>query len=183
MWQSNVSNFPQRVFKASSLRNLLKFLIKRSFINWQMYMRSIYWQAMLKVKKESDKQRQILDNVRKRDQRATNGKEVSKTCVEKSSTLSVDLHVVNNILDGTPYMSNRGQLSSRNFVYISSTWDYTTITVYFQCLKRHVFQKLSGVWLVGEVINHLCFMDLRRLRVARHSNVGLVNNLILWNAS
>ena len=76
MWQSNVSNFPQRVFKASSPRNLLKFLIKQSFINWQMYMRSIYWQAMPKVKKKSDKQRQRLDKVRKKDERATNEKEV-----------------------------------------------------------------------------------------------------------
>ena len=52
MWQSNVSDFPQRVFKASSHRNLLKFLIKGSFINWQMYMRSIYWQTLPKVKKK-----------------------------------------------------------------------------------------------------------------------------------
>ena len=51
-----INDFPQRVFKAS-----LKFLIKRSFINWQMYMRSIRWQAMPKVKKKSDKQRQRLD--------------------------------------------------------------------------------------------------------------------------
>ena len=50
MWQSNVSDFPQQVFKASSLQNLLKFLIKLSFMNWQMYMRSIYWQALLKDK-------------------------------------------------------------------------------------------------------------------------------------
>ena len=106
MWQSNVSDFPQRFFKASPLRNLLKFLIKQSFINWQMYMRSIYWQAMPKVKKKSDKQRQILDNVRKRDERATNEKEASKTCIEKSSIPSVDVHVANNNLDGTLYMSN-----------------------------------------------------------------------------
>ena len=38
-------------------------------------MRSIYWQAMPKVKKKSDKQRQRLDKVRKRDERATNEKE------------------------------------------------------------------------------------------------------------
>ena len=36
---------------------------------------SIYWQAMPKVKKKSDKQRQRLDKVRKRDERATNEKE------------------------------------------------------------------------------------------------------------
>ena len=99
MWQFNVSDFPQRVFKASSLWNLLKFLIKRLFINWQMYMRSIYWQAMQKVKKKSDKQRQRLDKVRKKDERATNEKEVqAKTCIEKLSILSVDVHVTNNNL-------------------------------------------------------------------------------------
>ena len=118
-WQSNVSDFHQLVFKFTSLRNLLKFLIKRSFINWQMHMRSIYWQAMPKVKK-SDKQRQRLDKVRKRDDRATNEKAVSKTCVEKSSIPSVDVHVANNNLDRTPYMSNRGELSSRNFAAIDS---------------------------------------------------------------
>ena len=94
--KSNVSDFPQRVFKATQLRNLLKFLIKRSFINWQMHMRSIYWQAMPKVKKKNDKQRQRLDKVRKRDDRATNEKAVSKTCVEKLSIRSVDVHVANN---------------------------------------------------------------------------------------
>ena len=73
-------------------------------------MRSIYWQAMPKVKKKSDKQRQRLDKVCKRDDRATNEIAVSKTCVEKSSIPSVDVHVANNNLDGTQYMSKRGQL-------------------------------------------------------------------------
>ena len=83
-------------------------------------MRSIYWQAMSKVKKKSDTQRQRLDKVRKRHVRATNGNAVSKTCVEKSSIPSVDVHVANNTLDGTPYMSNRGELSSRNFAAVDS---------------------------------------------------------------
>ena len=52
MWQSNVSDFPQRVFKATSLRNLLKFLIERSFINWQMHMRSIYWRTCRKLRRK-----------------------------------------------------------------------------------------------------------------------------------
>ena len=176
MWQSNESDFPQRVFKASPIRNLLKFLIKRSFINWQMYMRSIYWQAMPKFQKKSDKQRQILDKVRKRDERATNEKKASKTCIEKSSMRSVDVHAANNNLDGTPYMSNRGELSCRNFVYTSSTWDYTTITIYFQRLKNMFFKFVGFVihWLLGEVVNHLCFMDLSQPRVAQRCNVGLV---------
>ena len=38
-------------------------------------MRSIYWQAMLKVKKKSDKQRQKIDKVRKRNEMATNENE------------------------------------------------------------------------------------------------------------
>ena len=59
-------------------------------------MRSINWQAMAKVKKKNDKQRQRLDKVRKRDDRATNEKAVSKTCVEKSSIPSADVHVANN---------------------------------------------------------------------------------------
>ena len=65
-----------------------------------MYMRSIYWQAMPKVKKKSDKQRQRLYKVRKRYERATNEKEVqlSKTCVEKSGIPRVDVHVQNNNL-------------------------------------------------------------------------------------
>ena len=36
----------------SSLRNLLKLLTKRSLINWQIYMESIYWQVMPVVKKK-----------------------------------------------------------------------------------------------------------------------------------
>ena len=104
MWQSNVSDFPRRVFKASLCRNLLKFLIKRSFINWQIYMRSIYWQSMPKVKKKSDKQRQRLDKVRKRDERATNEKEVQGLQLQAKHTLKnraywvLDVHVANNNL-------------------------------------------------------------------------------------
>ena len=30
----------------------------------------------------------------------------------------MDVHVANNNLDGTPYMSNRGELSSRNFAAV-----------------------------------------------------------------
>ena len=98
MWQSNVSDFPQPVFKASSLRNLLKFLIEWSFMNWQMYMRSIYWQAMPKVKKNSHKQRQRLYKVRKRYERATNEKEVQAKHALKYRAYRVDVHVPNNNL-------------------------------------------------------------------------------------
>ena len=97
-WQSNVSDFPQWVFKASSLRNLLKFLIKWSFMNWKMYMRSIYWQAMPKVKKKGDKQRQGLYKVCKRYERATNKKEVQAKHALKNRAYRVDIHVPNNNL-------------------------------------------------------------------------------------
>ena len=54
---------------------------------------------MPKVKKESDKQRQRLDKVRKRDERTTNEKEVqAKHALKKSSIASVDVHVANNNL-------------------------------------------------------------------------------------
>ena len=83
-------------------------------------MRSSYWQAMPKVKNKGDKQQQRLDKIRKRDHRATNEKVLSKICIEKSSIQSVDVHVANNNLDGTPYMSDRGELSSRNFAAVDS---------------------------------------------------------------
>ena len=114
-----MSNFPQGVFKVSSLQNLLKLLTKRLLINWQIYMKSIYWQVMPKVKKKLTNSDRDC-NVRKRDERATNEKEVSKTCVEKSSIPNkTDVHNNNN-RDGTPCMSNRGELSSRNCAAIVS---------------------------------------------------------------
>ena len=42
--------------------------------------------------------------------------------------------------------------------YISSTWDYITFEVFFfNVKKKEVFQKLAGLWLVGEVVNHVGF--------------------------
>ena len=43
--------------------------------------------------------------------------------------------------------------------------------------KKMVFKihKLEGLWLVGKVVNHLWFMDLRQPRVARLSNVGPIS--------
>ena len=71
---------------------------KLSFMNWQTYMRSIYWQAMPKVKKESDKQRQRLYKVRKRYEKATNKKEVQAKHALKNRAYRVDVHVPNNDL-------------------------------------------------------------------------------------
>ena len=39
-------------------------------------------------------------------------------------------------------------------ILISSTWDYTTFHSFFSMLKKD-FQKLAGLWLVGEVVNHV----------------------------
>ena len=61
-------------------------------------MRSIYWQAMPKVKKKSDKQRQRLYKVRKRYERATNEKEVQAKHTLKNRAYRVDVHVPNNNL-------------------------------------------------------------------------------------
>ena len=110
--------------KFNPLRNLLKFRTKLSFISWQLYMKSIKWELMPKVKKKSDKQRQRLDKVRKRDERATNKSEVSKTkkCVEKSNIPNkTEVHISNNNRDGTSYLSNGGESSSRNCAAIDSS--------------------------------------------------------------
>ena len=48
----------------------------------------------------------------------------------------------------------------------------------FSTFKKNVFKKLAGLWLVGEVVNHLCFMDLTQPRVARPSNVGFVIHFV-----
>ena len=37
--------------------------------------------------------------------------------------------------------------------YISSTWDYTTFHFFFNV--ENVFQKFAGLWLDGEVANHV----------------------------
>ena len=89
-----------------------------------MYMISINWEVMPKVKKKSDKQRQRLDKVRKRDERATNESEVSKTkkCVEKSNIPNkTEVHISNNNRDGTSCLSNGGESSSRNCAAVDSS--------------------------------------------------------------
>ena len=79
---------------------------------------------MPKVKKKSDKQRQRLDKVRKRDERATNESKVSKTnkCVEKSNIPNkTEVHLSNNNQDGTSCLSNGGESSSRNCAAVDSS--------------------------------------------------------------
>ena len=61
-----------------------------------MYMRSIYWQAMPKVKKKSDKQRQRLYKVCKIYERATNVKEVQAKHALENRANRVNVHVPNN---------------------------------------------------------------------------------------
>ena len=55
--------------------------------------------------------------------------------------------------------------------------EHDTIKANARCLfsmLKNVFRNLAGLRLFGEVVNHVCFMDLRRPRVARRSNVGLI---------
>ena len=76
---------------------------------------------MPKVKKKSHTQRQKLDKVRKRDARATDKKEVSKS---KRSSISneTDLHISNNSRDGASCMSsNSSESSSRECAFVDST--------------------------------------------------------------
>ena len=48
--------------------------------------------------------------------------------------------------------------------------------------KKNGFQKLAGLWLVGEIVNHVgIYLDLRTPRVSRHSNVGLVIDFLYHN--
>ena len=73
---------------------------------------------MPKVKKKSHTQRQRLDKVRKRDERAINEKEVSeaKKCVDNASISNEtdsNAHTANDSRDETSCMSNKGELSSR----------------------------------------------------------------------
>ena len=62
--------------------------------------------------------------------------------------------------------------------YISSTWDYTTFHSFFNA--KQMFFKSPQVcdWLDKWKIM-LGFMDLRRLRVVRRSNIGLVPSVPL----
>ena len=44
------------------------------------------------------------------------------------------------------------------------------------------FQKLAGLWLVGEIVNHVgIYLDLRPPRVSRHSNIRLVIDFLYHN--
>ena len=88
---------------------------------------------------KSSKQRQRLYTVRKREGRATIEKEVSKTCVEKSSIPNkTDVHNNNN-RDGTLCMSNSGELSSSNCAAVDSpnvpSEAHTIVDKYLQSQK------------------------------------------------
>ena len=60
----------------------------------------------------------------------------------------------------------------------SSTWNYTTFHSFFSMLKKKIIPKLTGLWLVGEVVNHVGIMDLRWPRVFRRSKVGLFRQCV-----
>ena len=76
---------------------------------------------MPKITKKSHTQRQKLAKVRKRDARATDKKEVSKS---RRSSISneTDLHISNNSRDGASCMSsNSSESSSRECAFVDST--------------------------------------------------------------
>ena len=54
--------------------------------------------------------------------------------------------------------------------------------VFLMLKKRNIFQKLAGLWLVGEVVDHVGLYKSWWPRVARRSNVGLViyRNLLFY---
>ena len=171
MWQSNTSDSPQGVFKVSSLKNLLKLLTKRSLISWQIYMEPIYWKVMPKGKK--GKQRHRLYKVRKSDERATNQKEVNKTCVEKLSISNkTDVHnTCNNNRDGTPCMSNGGELSSRNCAAVDSpnvpTEAQALVDKYLQSEKDLADRAKKNIQIVIVYRRQLVISEMKGLWSAR----------------
>ena len=54
---------------------------------------------------------------------------------------------------------------------------------HYYSLKLNVIQKFAGLWLVGYVVNHLCFMDLRRPRDCLAPSVGLFTILMIFEVS
>ena len=117
MWQFNMSDFPQGVFITAEFVEITDKAIFDQLTN-------IHGIGLLishaKSEEKSDKQQQRLYKFHKRDEMATNEKEVSKTCVKKLSIPDkTDVHNNNNH-DGTLSMSNRGELSSRNSAAVDS---------------------------------------------------------------
>ena len=73
------------------------------------------------------------------------------------------------------WKSQRMGTSNLKLMLISWTWGCTTslFTISFECKKKKKKnQKLAGLWLTGEVVNHVgIYLDLRRPWVYRRSNI------------
>ena len=49
----------------------------------------------------------------------------------------------------------RERASNLKLIFISSTWDCTTFHNFLPVFQKKYFQKLAGLWLAGEVVNHV----------------------------
>ena len=74
--------------------------------------------------------------------------------------------------------SQRMGTSNLMLMLISWTWGCTTFHNFISMFKKKD-QKLAGLWLAGEWLIMSGYMDLRRPRVYRRSNVGLVTSDLL----
>ena len=63
--------------------------------------------------------------------------------------------LIYNVSDYLYLKNQRMRASNLKLVYISSTWDCTTFHNFLPMLKKIDFQKLAGLWLAGEVVNHV----------------------------
>ena len=139
-----------------------------------MYMRSIYWQAMPKVKKKSDKQRQGLYKVRKRYERATNEKEVQAKHALKNRVYRVDIHVPNNNL-----------VFAATYVFV--VWNFTRLITMLKSFY-FFFYFFVGRWLGGRgeglnqpIIFGAVYWSLGRRGYFGVSNVALIMYIPMWN--
>ena len=65
-------------------------------------------------------------------------------------------------------------LDKRYRFSISVQPEITPLLMVFYSMLKKCSQRLAGLWLVGKVVNHVGFMNMRWSRVAWRSNVGLV---------
>ena len=66
--------------------------------------------------------------------------------------------LIDNIGDYLYFKNQRMEASNLKLIHISSTWDCTTFhnfLLMFQIKKKKDFQKLAGLWLADEVVNHV----------------------------
>ena len=65
--------------------------------------------------------------------------------------------LIDNIGDYLYFKNQRMEASNLKLIHISSTWDCTTFHNFLPMFqkKKKDFQKLAGLWLVDEVVNHV----------------------------